>query len=141
MWRELKILFDDLDLRYFGGRLTAAGYRVEVAWVDRNIDPTDTDRPPAFGDNIGCCYPFMRLINIDRSVRDPVELRETLLHEMIHASVGLNRRPRKNEKEHGAAFYREMARLYLECSAAKEPNLVDYSWLSIEMDERGYRDL
>jgi hypothetical protein len=110
---EIQNIFAALDQRHFGSKLCKAGYRAEIAWVDRTREPDDY-RQRGYGENIGRCLAELRLIQIDLSVRDPNEARETILHEMVHASVELDRPLRKNEDQHGTRFWRELERVYLD---------------------------
>ena len=87
---SVRALFVELDRRYFAGRLSAAGYQVEV----RNLKPGELEyyfapdgtlRAVEIDEQVaGICVPVSQLILLHHH-DDPVEFRITLLHEMTHA--------------------------------------------------------
>lgn len=107
----LQSLFAKLDSHYFGGKLREAHIRVEFGWVDRRRGP---EASLLMGDIAGHWQPFLHLIQIDDRISDPLEIEAVLVHEMIHASVELERPLRKNENDHGKRFRRELERIYCE---------------------------
>lgn len=91
---KLSRLFAKLDQRHYDGRLSAAGYRTQFATL--------------IGKSGQCLCPQL-LIQIDPEQVEPGEVRQVLLHEMVHAACNLD------EPEcvpHRARFKREITRLF-----------------------------
>jgi hypothetical protein len=100
-------LFEELDLLHFAGKLDPAGYQVEF-----------TSLPPG---QVGRCLPHERLIQINADIRSPSQIREVMLHEMVHGAVDLERPVSKKEGYHGKRFWLEMERLYLKGEVPEMP--------------------
>ena len=113
---SVRAFFVELDRRHFAGRLVAAGYQVDV----RNLKPGErgyyfapdgTLRAVKIEEQIaGICVSASRLILIHHH-DDPVEFRGTLLHEMAHAAVELDKPLWKGADQHGRRFVGELRRL------------------------------
>ncbi len=89
---NLSRLFDELNLRFFGGRLPK--YRVVPAlhFVGEGYSATD-----------GVCDDARRIILLRRGL-DPVKVRRVLLHEMCHAGLP------KRDGSHGRRWQARMLR-------------------------------
>jgi predicted SprT family Zn-dependent metalloprotease len=92
---SLQLLFSQLNFHYFAGEIP--GYRIAYNTRLRNVAGRITYKPP--------------LIELSRKhfERRPDALRETLLHEMIHAWL----HARKEDSGHGSAFKKKMRELGL----------------------------
>jgi hypothetical protein len=94
---EIQLLFADLDQRHYGGRLGAAGYRVQLTML-RTGEP-------------GQCIWYQKIIQIDPGQVEPgEEFRTVLLHEMAHAACA---EEGPSYPPHGRRWQREVIRLYL----------------------------
>src|SRR5208282_5861216 len=82
---KIRRLFADLDRRHFAGSLGAAGCHVETY-------------PLLTPDRLGrfFCYNLTIEINLAK-LKSSVQVRHTLLHEMAHATLYLNRQKEKGE--------------------------------------------
>jgi hypothetical protein len=125
---ELLALFIDLDIRYFGGCLRAAGYDVDMRNLDKPAGTVEYFCTPdgklhattIEGPTLGICIAAQRMILIH--YHDGLEmLRDTLLHEMAHAAVDLGKPLRKGADPHGRRFVRELRRLV-------HPDYARYAW-------------
>jgi hypothetical protein len=119
-------LFRELDQRHFAGRLTRARFRVRMCHlvagqIEHYNLPNGSRGAYRIEDDglLGVMVFGARLILVNyhdrESVprgRDPdVELRNTLLHEMSHAALELERPLRRGADEHGRRFVQQMRRL------------------------------
>ncbi len=86
-------LFHEYNVRFFASRLPA--YRVHV------VDKVTVGR--IYGTCAGHCNRRSRLIRIRNEHDREVSMEETMIHEMVHASVGYS---------HGKKFLAEMRRLH-----------------------------
>ena len=111
---NLEDLFRDLDRRYFAGLITTV-YRIdwhnldEPSKVESAAVPAVTAEPPSIPGGIrGICIPEARQILIDhcRNPEDQNRLRATVVHEMIHAAVEIERPLRRTDDPHGPRFTR-----------------------------------
>lgn len=96
----VKELFFELDRLHFSGGIGAAGWRIRCEPLRNGL--------------FGLASGGARLITIgEANLGDGQLLRETLLHEMIHAYLYLTNDPshRGSNNSHGAAFLRELRRL------------------------------
>jgi hypothetical protein len=145
----VRVLFAELDAGYFDSRLARAGFRVEMRNLDKvgleyYAGPDGTLRATRIeGAAGGVCIQAARLILVDHHTAerlgpdlDPdLELRRTLLHEMVHAAVELNRPLRKGADEHGRRFVNELRRLVRagERCLRDEVRFYSLSWLAREI--------
>jgi len=100
-------LFAELDRKHYAGALTAAGYRVslvQVAGLMEAVFACDEDVA-------GWCLTSHRLILIDKDGDHQGGVRATLLHEMAHAKVDLDRPLSRRESPHGGRFWDEIGHL------------------------------
>jgi hypothetical protein len=109
-------LLVELDRRYFDGRLTAAGYRFDVRNLDKPgelefyVAPDGAFKIEDDG-ILGTCISETWRIFIDHHDDRVQEFRPTLLHEMAHAAVDLDRPLRPGADQHGRRFLLEPQRL------------------------------
>lgn len=88
---QLRKLFGDFNLKFFGSCLPAYSIRVKDH-IRFNPDGSELE---------GRCLRERRLIEIQKGLEDQTQ-REVLLHEMIHVATG---------DDHGEAFLAEITRL------------------------------
>jgi hypothetical protein len=100
-------LFRELDRRHYARRLISAGCRVTFGHVTALAHFLGSSEDVA-----GWYIPESHLILLEKDGDHPDGLRATLLHEMAHASVDLDRPLSNRESPHGSRFMRELGRLY-----------------------------
>ena len=113
MQEQLRELFADLDRQYFDGRLSAANITIGAVNLDKPGElefytmPDGSLRAFKIDDDgiLGIYIHEIRRMFFDHhdDGREQ-EFRPTLLHEMAHAAVELNRPLRKGEDDHGRRF-------------------------------------